>query len=292
MLETRVAGVVGFPVEHSLSPEIFRILSKGARTPLEYRKLPIRPREFRKVLQETVRTAKFLGWNVTIPHKETAARVVDRLDPLAASLGAVNVIDFKKGRSKGYNTDVHGILQALRTHGFNARGKKAVLYGAGGAAAAAAFALGSGKIGEVVLANRTPRKARALAARVRKSFPRSRFVVSVSGDARVPADADLYINATPCGMAGFPRSPALPRKFSSEDRVFVFDLVYRPLETAFLRAGRRRGAVVISGIEMLVAQAIATWEIWFGPIGTAELRSKLQRRIERHLEGLLEKPCL
>ncbi|MFH1723363.1 MAG: shikimate dehydrogenase, partial [Elusimicrobiota bacterium] len=129
------AGVIGFPVRHSLSPDIFRAFSAALARPLRYRTLALRPERLGEALGKA-RSRRWIGWNVTLPHKVAVMGHLDETDPTAREVGAVNVVRFQDGRRMGYNTDVEGFLAPLARRGVELRGARAVVLGAGGAARA------------------------------------------------------------------------------------------------------------------------------------------------------------
>jgi shikimate dehydrogenase len=273
-----LAAVIGHPVAHSLSPQIFAALCRSLGRQGLYRRLDLPPSELPLFFRAHAKRGLFTGWNVTIPHKEAMLRLVDKASPLARAVGAVNVVTFGKDGAQGYNTDVYGIRQTLREQGCRVRGGRAVLYGAGGAARAVAAALGESGADEVWVVNRTAARARALCRRFRHLYPRTRFVFAPSADA-VPGEIRLAVNATSLGLKGR-GSPALAPGVGS--RTLAFDLVYTERLTSFLSAAGRRGARTVNGLDMLIWQAIATWEIWFGRTGRAEaLKKNVRRSLEK-----------
>jgi len=272
-----LAAVIGDPVAHSLSPDIFRAFSREAGRPLSYRALRV-PLER---LKDGVRRAKksgWIGWNVTLPHKIAIIGLLDELDASAREIGAVNVVRFARGRAVGYNTDAEGFWEPLRRRGFSARGSRAVVFGAGGAARAACAALMAQKA-EVVVLNRTEARARALSEALKLRW------APMSACAAELAAADLVVNATSAGLDG--RACPLPEGAAFKPGALAYDLVYRPARTPFLKRAEQGGARTLGGLAMLVAQAAATWKIWFTedvPAGSAErIEAELDRRIGRTL---------
>ncbi|HXT00089.1 MAG TPA: shikimate dehydrogenase [Elusimicrobiota bacterium] len=248
-------GLFGRPVAHSRSPRLFARLAVLLKRPVSYEAVLVAGR-----LQVAVVRARAAGWrgaNVTVPLKETAAALADRLTSEAAALGAVNVLRF--GRLvEGHNTDADGLRDALRAAGFAVRGKRALVFGAGGAARAAGWALAREGAKSVRFSARTPSRARRSAHALAPHFPNTRF------SAGAPAAAEVWVNATPLGMKGFPdRSPA-PKSLPSP--ALAVDLVYGR-RTAFQRDAAARGARVADGAGMLVHQALRAWEYWDKPLG-------------------------
>lgn len=251
-------GLFGFPVSHSRSPRLFARLARLLRRPIGYNAVEVRPGELRAAVA-VARDAGWRGANVTVPLKEEAAAVADSLTVAARQLGAVNVLRF--GRTViGDNTDAEGLRDALRQAGVRARGRSALVFGAGGAARAAGWALAKDGARTVRFTGRTASRAKKTARDLGRIFPRTRF----SAGAGVPAE--IWVNATPLGMKGLPDQSPAP-KWLPSPRVAV-DLVYGR-RTAFQRDAAKRGARVESGAGMLVFQALRAWESWDRPLGAA-----------------------
>jgi shikimate dehydrogenase len=246
-------GVCGWPVGHSRSPAMHNAaLRASGLDGWEYLALPLPPRLF----AETVRalpTAGFRGVNVTIPHKEAALALADDASPAARAIGAANTLTFERdGAILADNTDAPGLLEALRAQ-IDPAGRSALVLGAGGAARAAVWALvGAGARVEVW--NRTPARAAALAGELG-----ARHI-------SVPGAAEIVVNATSVGLdPNIDPFKAIPLKADTfEAGSCVIDLVYGSGETRFLEAARSRGARVIDGLEILVAQGVASFERWTG----------------------------
>ncbi len=247
---TRVYGLLGNPVAHSLSPAMHNAAFQRARLNAVYLSFEARtPREMLDCL-EPLRIA---GLSVTHPHKEAMLRHLDAVDPLAETIGAVNTVVVRgRGKLFGYNTDYVGVLRTLQRH-VALEGARILLVGAGGAARACAFALATAGAFISVTARR-PGAARELARAVsgevvsRRALRRRRF--------------EAVINCTPVGQA--PDVGASPLRADELNCRVVFDLVYNPLETRLLRLARRRGIRTVPGWQMLVEQGAAQFEIWTG----------------------------
>ncbi len=247
---TRVYGVIGDPVRHSLSPLMHNVAFQARRINAVY--LPFLVRELRDFLS-AIGPLGIAGFSVTLPHKERIIRYLNDCDPVADAIGAVNTV-VVRGRKKlfGYNTDYIGVLRSLERR-MRLHGSRVLLYGAGGAARAAAFALALAGAAVCVCARRK-NAARALAQ-------------AVGGEALDRAllrreSFDAIINATPVGM--FPDVRRSPLESAELNCRVVMDLVYRPLKTKLLRLAEDRGLATISGAEMFLWQGIAQWEIWIG----------------------------
>ncbi len=284
--ERDFAAVIGHPVSHSLSPVIFDYLAKKSNLPLSYGRLDLLPSELPGALEIFKRNGFFRGVNVTIPHKETAAKLADRISPEAKLMGAANVLKFSQGKIEAYNTDIYGIAQTLKEQRCKVAGKDVILFGAGGAAKAVAYVLGSQGARCVSVVNRDRARARRLCMTMGKQFKKTRFeTVDVH---RLPTTTlCLYVNATALGMNGFPEFDFLPQKVTSG--ALAFDLVYRPHNTSFLKQARARGLRTVGGLDMLVWQALKTWELWFG--ATSDQLSSLKPGLKRRLAAHLARGC-
>lgn len=256
------AEVIGDPIAHSKSPLIHNFWLEKLGIDAEYRKTHVRPDELADYFTQRRGDAEWRGCSVTIPHKQAVQTHLNGLDPAAQSIGAVNCIVADATGLNGYNTDVAGITEPLRAAGFS--GKSAVLIGAGGAALAALAAFRDLRITHVTVANRSLDKARAIHPQV------------VGIDELRPS-ADLLFNATSLGMIGQP--PLDLDLTAMPDTGIVFDAVYAPLETPLLATARARGLRTIDGLQMLVGQAAAAFELFFGQPAPrqhdAELRALL-----------------
>jgi shikimate dehydrogenase len=257
---TRLAGIMGWPVAHSLSPRLhghwlLRYGIDGAYVPL-----PVPPERLEQALS-ALPALGLAGVNLTIPHKEMAVPLMDRLSPTAARIAAVNTVVVETdGTLSGDNTDGFGFIAALSESeaGWRAAAGPAVLLGAGGAARAVAIALLEAGVPEVRLLNRTSERARALAGELGGS------IHAVDWTARAAAldGAALLVNTTSLGMRGQPplvlALDALPRA------ALVTDVVYTPLITPLLALAQARGNPVVDGLGMLLHQARPGFRAWFG----------------------------
>ena len=248
--KTRVYGVIGDPVSHSLSPVLQNAGFQARKINAVY--LPFVVRDLKDFLG-AIKPLGIAGFSVTLPHKEAMLRHLDDCDPLAAAIGAVNTVVVRGGEQLyGYNTDYVGVLRALERR-VPLAGSRVLLYGAGGAARAAAFALAQG--GAVVcICARRKKKAQALARGVggvvveRRDLRREFF--------------DAIVNTTPVGM--HPQAHLSPLEGRELNCRVVMDMIYRPAKTKLLQTAELRGMETISGVEMFIAQGTAQWEIWMG----------------------------
>jgi shikimate dehydrogenase len=261
----RLAGIAGWPVGHSRSPRLHGFWLRRHAIDGAYVPLPIEPAYFAEAIRGLMR-AGFAGANVTIPHKEAAFALCDRLDHAARRAGAVNTLIFENGRIAGSNTDGWGFLENLRAAGVDPAAGPALILGAGGGSRAVAAVLLDAGV-PVRIANRTRQRAEALA----RELPGLQVL---DWDARASAVADvaLLVNTTSLGMQG--HSPLSIDLSACAPSLAVCDLVYVPLETPLLAQARRLGLCCVDGLGMLLHQAVPGFEAWFGirPVVDDELR--------------------
>ncbi|NLY91975.1 MAG: shikimate dehydrogenase [Firmicutes bacterium] len=264
--EQRLFGLFGDPVGHSLSPylqnEAFRLLGVDG----VYLKFRIKREELATAIA-AVRCLNFAGVNITIPHKEKVIPYLDQLAGDAFLTGSVNTVVPEGGKLIGYSTDGEGFLLSLRNEaGVEPAGKRVVILGAGGAARALAFRLVQEEVAALDLVGRDPEKTRRLTAELQEKtgFPASGHTFASPHLPRVAAAADLVINATPLGMAPDLLSKPVFPLAACPGGCLVADLVYNPLETAFLKEADRLGLATLSGLGMLVYQGILACRLWTG----------------------------
>ena len=260
---TRVAAVIGHPVVHSLSPRIHNAAFGALGLDWVYVAFDVAPGGAADAV-DAVRALGLGGLSVTMPHKEDAARSVDRCEPVAQRLGAVNCVwvDPDDGGVVGANTDGEGFIHGLRRdHGVDPGGMKVLVVGAGGAARAVIDACGESGATEIAVAARRPdarRRAAALAGAAGVEVPHDDIDAMQAAVRR----ADLVVNATPVGMDTHPGVP-LPLDAVGSSQIVV-DLIYHPSRTALLSGAGAAGAGVSNGLSMLVGQAAAQFRRWTG----------------------------
>jgi shikimate dehydrogenase len=276
----KVAGVVGWPIVHSLSPLLHgywldALEIDGALVPLAV------PREdFARVIGGLQR-AGFRGVNVTVPHKEAAFALAHFCDTAAKAAGAANLLVFHAdGRIEGRNTDTIGLTEAVREQVGNLQGRTIVLLGAGGAARAAILALDGLGAAKVHLLNRQADKAVMLARSLQPAVRCEIMPGSLEDWGKAAAGADFLINATSAGMKGNP--PLRLDLARLPTGATVFDIVYNPLETELLKQAKARGLATIDGLGMLMHQAVPSFEAFFAvkPEVTAGLRACLEQALQ------------
>jgi shikimate dehydrogenase len=265
--KTKIIGVIGKNIENSLSPLIHnQIILKYS---LNFCYLPFKVTE--NDLSQAIQGIKALnirGVNITFPYKEKVIEFLDEVEESARRIGAVNTIVNNKGILTGYNTDVIGFKKSLQEDGkFVIKEKKAVILGAGGAARAVVYALLEEEIEEICIFNRTLEKAKKIKQNLSSFFPKSRIIVfPLEGeDLKDKIEkAHLLVNATSLGMPPRVDNTPLPDEKLFHPNLLVYDLIYHPVRTLFLRQAERAGAKIINGLPMLVYQGIESFYLWTG----------------------------
>ncbi len=278
--KTIVCGLIGDPVEHSMSPAMqnaaFRKLG------LDYAYVPFR------VKSEDVgraiagmRALNITGLNVTMPHKVAVIPFLDRLDDLATKIGAVNTIANEAGVLTGYNTDASGFLQSLIENGFEPKGKRVLVIGAGGAARAVTFALMDRQASLMIL-NRTLDRAQELARQLSLHFygEVESGLLSEQTLAGAVGRAEMVVNTTSVGMGAMAGESPVPSQLLRPG-LLVYDIVYNPVRTRFLREAEAAGCMTISGTDMLAWQGAFAFERWTGKTAPVDL---MKAEIVGHLE--------
>lgn len=263
--KTKVTGVFGYPVEHSLSPLFHN--AAFARLGLNFVYLPfaVKPGEL-KMAVKSIRSLNMVGVNVTIPHKEKVLPYLNEISPEAKAIGAVNTIHNKEGKLIGYNTDGDGFIESLKKQGgFDPKNKSVFLLGAGGAAYAISFALIKSGIKKLVLVNRTYSKGKALLEHLREIFQYKCQLSLVEFEERnssfIMNEIDLLINATSIGMHS--GDPLLITPEILPPNIFIYDVVYNR-KTPLLKLAEEKKLTSLGGLDMLVYQGALSFEIWTG----------------------------
>jgi len=272
--KTRLCGLIGDPVEHSVSPQMFNAAFQATRRDLVYVAMRVDKRELASAIAG-MRALKIHGMNVTIPHKINVLRYLDYVESNARAIGAVNTILNEKGKLRGFNTDGTGAARAIEESGKLLEGSNAVLVGSGGAARAIAFTL-LDRVGKLTILNRHRDKARRLAV----ELLRKKKVKVYSGGLheeslkQTLADSQIVINATSVGMSPNANDSILNESLLKPDMI-VLDIVYNPLETRLLRTAAKVGAKTVNGVGMLVHQGAEAFKIWTGEDAPVELMRKV-----------------
>jgi len=295
---TRYCAVIGHPIQHSASPTMHNAGIAALGLNWRYLAFDVPPDDLRAAIQGA-KMMRFIGLNLTVPHKLLALEMVDKLDESAQRWGAVNTIRFEARdaqgqwrplaqfagtipdeiQAKGFNTDADALARALREEldWQLLPGAGVLLLGAGGAGRVAALKLASEGAGILFLVNRTIAKAEAMAAEIRQRFPRQEVTVGYPKN-----KVDMVINATSLGLQPEDDLPFDPKQFSLQQSRGVYDLIYRPAETPLLQAAKAAGCRAANGLGMLLHQGAKALEIWSdkpAPLGV------MQRALEKEVYG-------
>ena len=268
---TRLLGLFGNPARHSLSPKIQNYFIRQYKKNSSY--VVFEPTE-NNLEQAFIGTMnlEFIGLNVTMPFKEKVFNIVDQTDKVASFIKAVNTVKFIQDKvssgsiSIGYNTDVPGFIKSLDDEKFQWTGKKCLVVGAGGVAKSAVYGLSQKKAGKIFVYDIIPGKALELVNIFSKIS--SIEVIENLGELNSEiADIGLIVNCSPAGMnleskKGLKKLLPVPLKWNLKGK-FIFEMVYNPGETKFIQKGRKEGATVVAGIDMLINQAAQSFKIWF-----------------------------
>src|SRR3989304_99895 len=271
--KTRVCGVIGDPVEHTLSPAMHNAAFNHLKLDFVFLAFKVKAAEVENAMRG-MRGLGIHGLNVTMPHKKAVTNFLDEIDETAKFLGAVNTILNDDGKLCGFNTDGVGALKALQENGVTLSGQKVLLLGAGGAAKAIAFALAK-EVGELVVLNRASEKARELAKALKRKSSEKVINDMLSPNAlqKHLQDADILVNATSVGMNPNAGESLIAARWLKPELI-VMDIVYNPLETRLMKDAKVAGAQVINGVEMLIYQGAASFEIWTGRSAPIEVMRK------------------
>lgn len=272
--KTKWAGVIGWPVSHSLSPLIHNHWCAEYGIDAVYLPLPVQPQMLHQVMPALAHMG-CAGVNLTIPHKELVLEKLHQVDAKAKRIGAVNTVVMRENALHGYNTDAYGFWQNLVTHAPDIRTRKAFVVGAGGAARAVVAALDDAGFSHIYVMNRTAEKA----ARMREVSPKVE-VVEWFPAANELEGCDVLVNTTSLGMQGQPPLEIALGKLPHH--AVVTDIVYTPLETPLLKAARLLELHTVDGLGMLIYQAQKAFELWFGVLPTVD--DALRKRVLEHIK--------
>lgn len=285
--KTMVCGLIGNPVEHTLSPVIHNNLAELTDTNLVY--VPFLVQE--GSVTEAVKGAFALhvkGLNVTVPHKSAVIPALVGIDPLAEKIGAVNTLVRAQDGFVGYNTDMTGLLRAMQSEGIGIRNETVVLLGAGGAARAVAYLCVQEGAAKVYLCNRTAAKAEEVAKEINHAFGSEKiYPMALSQAADIPEKSVLAIQCTSVGLY-----PDVDRVVLEDEAFYCkihtgVDLIYRPYETKFMKLVKASGGKTMNGLKMLLYQGIIAYELWNACTVSEEMAAQLLNKMKKEL-GIYE----
>lgn len=278
---TRVLGLIGNPVAHTLSPEIHNTLASLCGRNLVYVPFPVEQGALARAVQGAY-ALHVLGLNVTVPYKRDVLLCLKEIDPLAETVESVNTLVSVPGGYRGYNTDMSGLFRAMTEDGVALQDEEVILLGAGGVGRAVAYLCAMKGAACVFLLNRSEEKAKAVAREVNAKIGRECVLgLSLEGYRTLPAKKYLAIQATSVGM--FPRldeavieDPAFYRLLHTG-----YDLIYRPGQTKFMRQCEQAGARAFNGLKMLVYQGVEAFELWNDTTVTKEQAQEINRMLSQ-----------
>ena len=263
---TQRLGIIGYPIGHSISPIFQQAALDHLGIDATYEKWEVTPEGVGDFVNG-LRAPDSLGINITVPHKQAVIPFLDEVDEWATAAGAVNTIVNHDGHLSGHNTDGPGFLRALLVEtGYDPKGTRALVLGAGGAARGILLALARGGVDSMVIANRTLERAETLAKLAKDNGVKSE-AISLLGDALTDAasDADLIVNCTTVGMSHGPDEHGSPVAAAQiPATAIVNDVVYTPLITPILKEAAAAGATALGGLHMLVYQGVLSFQMWTG----------------------------
>ena len=279
--KTKLMGLIGNPVEHTMSPAIHNTIAEHTDENMVYVPFPVK-----EDIESAIKGAYALGiqgMNITVPYKSDAIPYLKDLDKEAEMIGAVNTLVRVEGGFKGYNTDLPGLYRAILSEGIEVKGSKVIIVGAGGAARAAAFMCAFNGAGRLVILNRTVEKAHRIAKEVAEKTGFSNIdVMAISDYMQIEGEGWLVLQATKVGL--YPHIEETPISDSAffKKVAVVYDLIYTPQETMFMRLAKNEGAAAYNGLKMLLYQGVAAYEMWNRVSVTEDV-------VEKAYQALLEK---
>lgn len=284
---TRTCGLIGNPVEHTMSPAIHNTLAEAMGQNLVYMPFHVQTGLVREAV-EGAYALNLLGCNVTVPYKSQVIPYLKEIDPLAERIGAVNTLVRVEGGFKGYNTDMPGLARAMEADGVKIAGEKVLILGAGGVARAVAFMLADAA-SEILIMNRTVEKARKIADEVNACAGRELAgALSVSDYGKLSkTDRCLAIQATNVGM--YPRvDEAVIEDRDFYERIHTgYDLIFNPVRTRFMELTTEAGGRAFNGLKMLLYQGVIAYELWTGVRVTKDMEEQAFRAMKQESTGIL-----
>lgn len=284
---TRTCGLIGNPVEHTLSPLIHNTLAEDMGHNLVYVPFLVDMNQIEAAVKGAY-ALNLLGMNVTVPHKSAVIPYLCETDPLAEKIGAVNTLVRCDGGYKGYNTDMTGLRRAMESDGIRLSQERVILLGAGGAARAVAFLCADAGVEKVWLLNRTLEKAKQVAQEVNDAFGRACVEPLLLDEyEKIPGGGYLAIQGTSVGL--YPHTedavitdPAFYAKLHAG-----YDLIYKPYHTKFMKLVRENGGRAYNGLKMLAYQGIHAYELWNHAAVTDKEADKIIQKLKEEM-GIYE----
>ena len=278
----KIVGIIGHPVSHSWSPTIHETAFKITKQNYSYLAFDVLPKNLREALKG-MPALGIVGSNVTFPHKEAVIEFLDEVSADARLVGAVNTIYVDNETLVGHNTDVDGVVEALKPYREQISNETVTIFGAGGGARAAVYSLISYfRPAQIIVMNRDTSHAELL----KKFFADSQNFLNIKvvelhnpDEGKALEMSKLVVNATPMGMFPAVDESVLTADSRDFDGKIFFDLVYNPVQTQFLKIAKKKNAITVSGLEMLYNQAARAFELWTGvAMPLSKVREKLDSK--------------
>ena len=284
--KTRTCGIIGNPVEHTMSPVIHNTLSQSMGINMAY--VPFHVKDGQ--LEAAVKGAyglNILGMNVTVPYKSDVVAQLAEIDPLAEKIGAVNTLVRTEGGYKGYNTDMTGLLRAMKSDGINIEGEEVIILGAGGVGRAVAFLCAANGADKVYLLNRNVEKADSVAAEVNKALATEHVEPMALSDyqklLRGAENRYVVIQCTSVGLSPNVNDVVIADVDFYHYIRFGYDLIYSPRETQFMKYVTDNGGMAFNGLKMLLYQALDAFELWNGCKVSDENAQQIYQKLQEKL---------
>ena len=284
--KTRTCGIIGNPVEHTMSPVIHNTLSQSMGINMAY--VPFHVKDGQ--LEAAVKGAyglNILGMNVTVPYKSDVVAQLAEIDPLAEKIGAVNTLVRTEGGYKGYNTDMTGLLRAMKSDGINIEGEEVIILGAGGVGRAVAFLCAANGADKVYLLNRNVEKSDSVAAEVNKALATEHVEPMALSDyqklLRGAENRYVVIQCTSVGLSPNVNDVVIADGDFYHYIRFGYDLSYSPRETQFMKYVTDNGGMAFNGLKMLLYQALDAFELWNGCKVSDENAQQIYQKLQEKL---------
>lgn len=283
--KTRTCGLIGNPVEHTLSPMIHNTLAGMLGHNMVYVPFPVEPGRIADAVSGAF-ALNLLGLNVTVPYKSEVIESLREIDALAQNIGAVNTLVRTEDGYKGYNTDMEGLYRAMAGEGIRIEGEQIILLGAGGAARAVAYLCAVKGADRVYMLNRTFQKAQTVASEVNAAVGRDVIVpMPLSNYADIPEGQYLAIQGTSVGLAPHVDDVVMEEEGFYDKIHTGFDLIYSPWETRFMKMTRAHGGRAYNGLKMLLYQGIIAYELWNNVHVSEADAQTVYEKLKEHFAG-------
>lgn len=283
--KTRTCGLIGNPVEHTLSPMIHNTLAEMLGHNMVYVPFPVEPDRVAEAVAGAA-ALNLLGLNVTVPYKSEVITHLREIDELARNIGAVNTLVRTKDGYKGYNTDMEGLYRAMTVEGIRIEKEQIILLGAGGAARAVAYLCAVKGVDRVYMLNRTLDKAQVAALEVNHAIGREVVIPMLLAEyIKIPEGKYLAIQGTSVGLAPHVDEVVIADEAFYEKIHTGFDLIYSPWETRFMKMVKGHGGRAYNGLKMLLYQGIIAYELWNNVQVTETQAQIIYEKLKEHFAG-------